>query len=1114
MTDCSIKEEQEDQFSLSDELNLQLMRISEYGKIKELKIFLEKYTPNKFEIDLAIRKCFYRFRNNNDYCETIKELFKYADLNYCNPTCNNSNLLMSICDKTNSFFFDLIFGQKYKNNFEKNKANKINNKNNIKDNNSYVDINLYHVDNNNYNIFHYLFKEIEMNLVNEINEAITRIMNYKGNYNNKIYSLEKKKALFTQPNNEGITPIIMILIKGNVKVLSFVFKYIDYQKYIIPSNNNNLIHCAIQGQDIKCVKKILSYCNSIEELKFKNKEGYTPLIYAKKYELNFIEKIIEEVEKNFDNKEYKSVILSIKIGNIYDILAKYMVIRNNCYIDSNIDGIQNIIKRDYNSIIYNIKKYELDNFIIDNKYFNMSCQWNILFIKTQMNQLLDYINREKNKNKMMNQIKQFSSFFHQDFNSNENNDFYINDIIIYNKIIFYYKLGDYSSFLETINYYFKNIYKKDDNEYNYIKYITYVNISFILIEYFIFDNDKILSENLITAIKEYLDTNKEYQFKYEANETIIKYLNSNEIFNPFNSTLEDAYCYLSLMQAFHSIKFKTPDYSFTSSEEIKLDKVKSRIKKYLEEFNFRYKNCEYKEELVNLNRIKGFATINKCYYYYLTNILNKSLNNIYLIKESLYYSNEYKIFYFNSLGIIYLKQKKYNLSEYLFKTGLVLFKTVAINNSGEDKLFYNIEYAIKMKYNLGLALFYNKKYFEAYFLFQEIQNNNIIKNNPFFWYRYGLTALNLYLNALKESNKEKEKEKKIKEDEKIIQINKFPSGESSNDNIKESSDDIEKENDELFIEFQKEFENEDNYNVYFDINNLNKVQNNKKIFIPFNSINKAQMANSGISIKLDSDKNIKEYLITSIKCFKKPILLYKSKPYVIKRDTKINENIESIINFFKIDNKNIQKRTDSCCNFNDLNISNISLFISSYLNLLFSLTLNEKYNEVLLLIKVFPPNLLNQNNIKTKLDYFKLNSLINIRKYKEVEEIIKKNKEKESENESDINYTTYEFDCLNKNNCELEKKMNHKLYLLLAKTFLNCGLKKYDKAEKNLMKIINMNYEKKSNISNYYTQLMVYILSLQNKKKQTINLLKYRWNEFQKKGKKPSIKYKNNDKNG
>ena len=104
MTDCSIKEEQEDQFSLSDELNLQLMRISEYGKIKELKIFLEKYTPNKFEIDLAIRKCFYRFRNNNDYCETIKELFKYADLNYCNPTCNNSNLLMNICDKTNSFF--------------------------------------------------------------------------------------------------------------------------------------------------------------------------------------------------------------------------------------------------------------------------------------------------------------------------------------------------------------------------------------------------------------------------------------------------------------------------------------------------------------------------------------------------------------------------------------------------------------------------------------------------------------------------------------------------------------------------------------------------------------------------------------------------------------------------------------------------------------------------------------------------------------------------------------------------------------------------------------------------------------------------------------------------
>ena len=46
-----------------------------------------------------------------------------------------------------------------------------------------------------------------------------------------------------------------------------------------------------------------------------------------------------------------------------------------------------------------------------------------------------------------------------------------------------------------------------------------------------------------------------------------------------------------------------------------------------------------------------------------------------------------------------------------------------------------------------------------------------------------------------------------------------------------------------------------------------------------------------------------------------------------------------------------------------------------------------------------------------------------------------------------------------------------------------------------------MNYCKNNNISKYYTQLMIYILSLQNKKRQTINLIKYRWNNLQKKSK-------------
>ena len=95
--------------------------------------------------------------------------------------------------------------------------------------------------------------------------------------------------------------------------------------------------------------------------------------------------------------------------------------------------------------------------------------------------------------------------------------------------------------------------------------------------------------------------------------------------------------------------------------------------------------------------------------------------------------------------------------------------------------------------------------------------------------------------------------------------------------------------------------------------------------------------------------------------------------------------------FYNIENNNFSNSTDSFHNFNDFNISQISLFSLSYINLLFCLSLDEKYNEVLLLIKVFPTNLLkNNNDIKNKLDYFKLNAMMNLKRHGEIEHIIAK----------------------------------------------------------------------------------------------------------------------------
>ena len=1129
--ECSNKKEQE-----------KLMKICQNGEIEEIKKFFENNSPKKSDIDKAIRKCIRNFKISNlNYNESIKELFKHADLNYCNPDFDNKNILMELCSKGFITLFELLLDEKYINNNDNKKIiNKINTKNN-KENNTYIEIDLNKVDKNNNNLFHYLFsnKLVEFGII----PIIIKIMNYKGNNNNKVYSIDKKKQLLTHPNNNGITPIVIILRKGWYDSLCLIFKYIDYQKYIIPCNNNNLIHCAIEGKNIKCIKKILSYCNSIDELKFKNKDGLTPLLYANKFELFLVEKIIEQTEKYFDNKEFINILLSIKVDNLYSIIDLYIKNQNQNYNSKNLEQINNNIKNDYNLLLNHLYKYKVNQCIINNDYISLPCEWNILFIKMQMEQLLNFVNNQ-NKSNNKNHLKEISKFFDKylkiyELKKIDEDINYSIDIIIYNKIIYYYKISDYTSLFSTINEYFNNIYQENNNNNNYYKYIMYVNISFILIEYFIFDNDEKISYILIEQLEKYLTKIFPNLKNYNENEIIIKYLNKNEIFNPFNPTWDDAFCYLNLLKSLYHIIYNK------NNDEERFNEVE----KCLQEYKKGYDNCDYKEELVNFNRLKGLYTINKCYYNYLTNNLNKSLHEISSIKQWLYeYSSEYKMFCFNSFGIVNLKLKKYGNSEYYFKKGINIFNLVnKCSNPNEDISFFKIEYLIKMKYNLCLALFYNKKYYEAYLIFNEIKNFDIIKNNTYFWYRYGLTALNLYLILLKKIKKEKieekEKQKEKAQHKKYKKIYKQKSNNNiinkniNNDLNDNMSNDSKKEKDDLYIEFEKEYGNKfhinNKYNSSYLTNDLEENSNNK-IFIDLD-INKKEIQNKIIEeeniknkenmlLNNDNNSNLSKYLLMSINCFKKVLLLFKRPQFTIKRNNKMYDEIKSILNFYtkneeseqnKLINKIITNENESIYNYNDLNISENSLFTNCYMNLLFCLSLNENYSEILLLIKAFPQNITNNNiYIKNKLNYYKLNSMINLSKYKEVEKIIEDSKNPITEEQNNNGNVTTDFDCYDMNNCRLEKNINHKTYLLLAETILNCKLKKYDVAEKNLNKLIAINYNKKKDISKYYNQLMVYILSLQNKKYQTINFIKYRWNSLKNNSKNNINIINNNDKNG
>ena len=139
-----------------------------------------------------------------------------------------------------------------------------------------------------------------------------------------------------------------------------------------------------------------------------------------------------------------------------------------------------------------------------------------------------------------------------------------------------------------------------------------------------------------------------------------------------------------------------------------------------------------------------------------------------------------------------------------------------------------------------------------------------------------------------------------------------------------------------------------------------------------------------------------------------------------------------------------------------------------------------------------------------------------MKKYKDAEEIINKNKEVINGKNSDSNYINQKFECFNSTGCKIESDMNHKDYLLLAETYIDCRLKRYDKAEQNLLRLINKKFDSNKNqkTSKYYYQIMLYILSLQNKKYGIVDLLKHRWNELQNRNINGFIEYKNGDKIG
>ena len=233
-----------------------------------------------------------------------------------------------------------------------------------------------------------------------------------------------------------------------------------------------------------------------------------------------------------------------------------------------------------------------------------------------------------------------------------------------------------------------------------------------------------------------------------------------------------------------------------------------------------------------------------------------------------------------------------------------------------------------------------------------------------------------------------------------------------------------------------------------------------------------------------SEKKINsENLNKAIFCFKKVILLYNSKNELSSTEA---SNIEGILNLiFKSNKKSVGNLIDK--SNSDKGIM-INMIFSVYLNLLFALSITNKYTEILFLIsscfkKIIPMN----EEFKGKLIMFKIEALLALGKLDEASECITENLEQEN----------FKLDLYNKKSGAVINDFCFRINLYISNIFLCCKKKKFLEAEVLLRKLI-LNFFKNREVPNFIFNIAIYIFCSQGKSgiNKTIKLIKKRTFDF------------------
>ena len=349
--------------------------------------------------------------------------------------------------------------------------------------------------------------------------------------------------------------------------------------------------------------------------------------------------------------------------------------------------------------------------IQNNYYIN---EWNKLFIE-------HYISTEKDKKYDFDLLQRIIEFFLNE-NEEEGKTSYTSDKEIYfvNYMISSFKCLDYPKMIDAFTRYLKRE-NKDKQDF-----LFYVNSSLMFVDMSIKLNLNNIAKYLLNKLNENIKTyygEKHQEVIYPNN---LVYLNHINLFTP-NLNQKHYDILFMLYLCFININQNNNENAKQLLCDIKKgisDNSSSNYSNVLKNF---YKILKIRIDYVNNTQFKFYKHLNSLLEFSSTVNMN-SLQSI--------------LFYYNSLGIQNLKEKKYSMAEYCFKH----CETLIHQNEMSSYKYLSI-----VLYNISLCFFYTKKYEKCYTILSSLKNIDYFSNNPYIFYRLGLCCLERELQEAKQN---------------------------------------------------------------------------------------------------------------------------------------------------------------------------------------------------------------------------------------------------------------------------------------------------------------------------------------------------------------------------